>query len=40
MLRPGEALYSQNQRHSARVRADGTLIGNDAVIEEVEAVDD
>ena len=29
MLRPGEALYSQNQRHSARVRADGTLIGND-----------
>ena len=29
MLRPGEELHSMNGRHSARVRADGTLIGND-----------
>ena len=28
MLRPGEALYSMNQRHKARVRADGTLVGD------------
>src|SRR5690554_4127230 len=29
MLRPGEQLYSMNQRHKAKVRADGTLIGDD-----------
>ena len=29
MLRPGEELYSMNKRHKAKVRADGTLIGND-----------
>ncbi|MCE6952462.1 site-specific DNA-methyltransferase [Cereibacter sphaeroides] len=29
MLRPGEELYSMNNRHKAKVRADGTLIGND-----------
>jgi len=29
MLRPGEALYSLNGRHSAKVRADGSLIAKD-----------
>ena len=29
MLRPGEVLYSIGNRHSAKVRVDGTLIGND-----------
>jgi modification methylase len=29
MLRPGEELYSMNQRHKAKVRADGTLVGGD-----------
>lgn len=29
MLRPGEELFSLNGRHKAKVRADGTLIGND-----------
>ena len=29
MLRPGEELYSVGNRHKAKVRADGTLIGND-----------
>ncbi|WP_417250215.1 site-specific DNA-methyltransferase [Celeribacter sp.] len=29
MLRPGEELYSMNGRHKARVRADGTLVGDD-----------
>ncbi|MDU8928083.1 site-specific DNA-methyltransferase [Alisedimentitalea sp. MJ-SS2] len=29
MLRPGEDLYSLNGRHKAKVRADGTLIGDD-----------
>lgn len=29
MLRPGEELYSLNNRHKAKVRADGTLIGDD-----------
>jgi modification methylase len=29
MLRPGENLYSMNNRHKAKVRADGTLIGSD-----------
>jgi modification methylase len=29
MLRPGEELYSIGNRHSAKVRADGTLIGLD-----------
>ncbi|WP_272002191.1 site-specific DNA-methyltransferase [Roseovarius sp. ZX-A-9] len=29
MLRPGEELYSMNKRHKAKVRADGTLIGED-----------
>ena len=29
MLRPGEQLYSMNGRHKAKVRADGTLIGDD-----------
>ena len=29
MLRPGEELYSINKRHKAKVRADGTLIGDD-----------
>ncbi|WP_121061432.1 site-specific DNA-methyltransferase [Chachezhania antarctica] len=29
MLRPGEQLYSMNGRHSAKVRADGTLVGGD-----------
>ncbi len=29
MLRPGENLYSINGRHKAKVRADGTLIGDD-----------
>jgi len=29
MLRPGDELYSVNMRHKAKVRADGTLIGDD-----------
>ena len=29
MLRPGEELYSLGNRHTVKVRADGTLIGND-----------
>ncbi|MFZ5962353.1 site-specific DNA-methyltransferase [Thalassococcus sp. BH17M4-6] len=29
MLRPGEELFSIGNRHKAKVRADGTLIGND-----------
>jgi len=29
MLRPGEQLYSVNRRHTAKVRADGTLVGSD-----------
>ncbi|MWD28513.1 site-specific DNA-methyltransferase [Aquicoccus sp. SCR17] len=29
MLRPGEELYSVGNRYKAKVRADGTLIGND-----------
>ena len=29
MLRPGEELYSMNKRHKVKVRADGTLIGDD-----------
>ncbi len=29
MLRPGEELLSMNGRHKAKVRADGTLIGDD-----------
>jgi len=29
MLRPGEELWSMNGRHKAKVRADGTLVGND-----------
>ncbi len=29
MLRPGEQLWSLNGRHKAKVRADGTLIGDD-----------
>lgn len=29
MLRPGEQLYSMNDRHTAKVRADGTLVGGD-----------
>jgi modification methylase len=29
MLRPGEELYSMNNRYKAKIRADGTLIGND-----------
>jgi modification methylase len=29
MLRPGEELISLNKRHKAKVRADGTLIGDD-----------
>ncbi len=29
MLNPGDRLYSLNNRYSARVRADGTLIGDD-----------
>ncbi len=29
MLRPGEELYSIGNRHSAKVRADGTLVGMD-----------
>jgi modification methylase len=29
MLRPGENLYSMNNRHKAKVRADGTLVGDD-----------
>jgi modification methylase len=29
MLRPGEELVSMNGRHKAKIRADGTLIGND-----------
>ena len=29
MLRPGEELFSMNGRHKAKVRADGTLIGDD-----------
>ena len=28
MLRPGEELYSLNGRHTAKVRADGTLVGS------------
>ncbi len=30
LLNPGEKLYSQNGRHVAKVRADGTLIAHDA----------
>ena len=30
LLSPGEKLYSQNGRHVAKVRADGTLIAHDA----------
>ena len=30
LLIPGEKLYSQNGRHIAKVRADGTLIAHDA----------
>jgi modification methylase len=30
LLAPGEVLVSQNGRHSARVRADGTLVSSDA----------
>ena len=30
MLTPGEKLYSQNGRHVAKIRADGTLIAHDA----------
>jgi modification methylase len=29
MLRPGEELLSMNGRHKAKVRADGTLVGDD-----------
>ena len=29
MLRPGEELYSMNNRHRAKLRADGTLVGGD-----------
>jgi len=29
LVRPGDALYSMNMRHKAKVRADGTLIGGD-----------
>lgn len=29
LLRPGEQLHSMNERHTARVRADGTLVGHD-----------
>lgn len=29
MLRPGEQLYSMNKRHKVKVRADGTLVGDD-----------
>jgi modification methylase len=29
MLRPGEELYSMNNRYKAKVRADGTLVGGD-----------
>ncbi len=29
MLQPGDELYSMNNRHKAKVRADGTLIGDD-----------
>ncbi|MEN8710215.1 MAG: site-specific DNA-methyltransferase [Paracoccaceae bacterium] len=29
MLRPGEELWSMNGRHKAKVRADGTLVGDD-----------
>ncbi|MEP2532216.1 site-specific DNA-methyltransferase [Shimia sp.] len=29
MLRPGEELFSMNKRHKVKVRADGTLIGDD-----------
>ena len=29
LLRPGEELYSLGNRHTAKVRADGTVIGND-----------
>jgi modification methylase len=29
MLRPGEELWSMNGRHKVKVRADGTLIGED-----------
>ncbi|WP_380055796.1 site-specific DNA-methyltransferase [Falsihalocynthiibacter sp. SS001] len=29
MLQPGEELYSMNKRHKVKVRADGTLIGDD-----------
>ena len=29
MLRPGEELYSIGNRHIAKVRPDGTLVGND-----------
>ncbi len=30
MLRPGEELLSMNRRHTAKVRADGTLVGGEA----------
>jgi modification methylase len=29
MLNPGEDLWSLNGRHKAKIRVDGTLIGND-----------
>ena len=29
MLLPGEELFSMNKRHKAKVRVDGTLIGDD-----------
>ena len=29
MVSPGEKLYALNGRHTAKVRADGTLVGND-----------
>jgi modification methylase len=29
MLRPGEELRSMNNRHKAKVRADGTIVGKD-----------
>ena len=32
MLRPGEELYSLNGRYSAKVRADGTLVGNEVKV--------
>jgi len=40
MLEPGEKLYALNGRHTAKVRADGTLVGTDIVgsIHQVGAV--